>query len=671
MNPPLKRGRGRPPKPIAPEYIFKAISATLDALMDLTDGAGRILAEAFMDPVSKKDYPEYYKVIPKPMAISLMRDKIEKRKYSNAEEFKRDVDLMVENAKTFNRKGSMIYKDAERIGAVVDEVLPKLVDEFRPSDEELRRMEEEAAMRQQRLQEQTYAAQQAQAQLQRPPVQDEALVATMRDILNTIETRQDDDGRHITEMFKELPSQRRYPDYYQKIKRPIALNNIHQKVSAYQYRTLTEFEADFNQMVANAMTYNDEGSEVYEDAVTLRMVFSELIKSHGGGSTAVASAGASGGAIAGVPVLKSEMQNLAIGGETYEIGDFVYIFNPNDPPKPTVAQILSFWIRPKRATGIPSPGITVCWYLRPEQTVHRASAKFMQNEVFKTNHAEDYFADEIFGRCWVLFIKDYIKGKPKGADLKDVFVCESRYNEQVKQYSKIKNWAACMPEQARNRIINMDYYETPLVPLKIYPAFPGSDAPPPLATPRLLDHPPDPLSALSPKKALQASLSRQSSTPQLQHIAQTGLHASPYSRAAPAPYVAPMPLQMNPTTRDPPEITEETIPLETVDCFETDQGKIKWFPAPPLDVVDSWTATHSLEWLYRKALEKRKAVGAALSDDPSSGKRSKIVDTTNGVTNRGDTEVGTMKQLAEVAIKAVQQVADEWMEEARQLRQIV
>lgn len=72
-------------------------------------------------------------------------------------------------------------------------------------------------------------------------------------------------------------------------------------------------------------------------------------------------------------------------------------------------------------------GVRVCWYFRPEQTVHKSHAKFMPNEVLKCSQFENYTENEILGRCLVLHVKDYVRGKPKNIAMEHVYVCESRY----------------------------------------------------------------------------------------------------------------------------------------------------------------------------------------------------------------------------------------------------
>jgi chromatin structure-remodeling complex subunit RSC1/2 len=114
-----------------------------------------------------------------------------------------------------------------------------------------------------------------------------------------------------------------------------------------------------------------------------------------------------------------------------------------------------------------SQGFNACWYLFPENTIHKATTKFMEKEVLKTGHHENYLCSEIIGRCWVLFIRDYIRGRPKGAVEKDTYVCESRYNEQNKTITKIKHWPSCLPEAIRSIELELVEFPAPIVPNRV------------------------------------------------------------------------------------------------------------------------------------------------------------------------------------------------------------
>lgn len=73
------------------------------------------------------------------------------------------------------------------------------------------------------------------------------------------------------------------------------------------------------------------------------------------------------------------------------------------------------------------------WYLRPEYTVHPVARRFYKQEVFRADRVTEHLVSEVQGKCYVYFIKDFMRGRPPGfkpADEKDVFLCESRYIEK-------------------------------------------------------------------------------------------------------------------------------------------------------------------------------------------------------------------------------------------------
>lgn len=76
---------------------------------------------------------------------------------------------------------------------------------------------------------------------------------------------------------------------------------------------------------------------------------------------------------------------------------------------------------------------------------------------------EKYLANEIESKCSVLYHKDFIRGKPAGFDTRDVYVCELRYSETAKAYSKIKHWSSCLPEAIREQPVDLELFAEPLV----------------------------------------------------------------------------------------------------------------------------------------------------------------------------------------------------------------
>jgi len=78
-----------------------------------------------------------------------------------------------------------------------------------------------------------------------------------------------DGSRERALLFREPPSRRDYPDYYQVIKRPISLRGIGSRIKRDEYDSIGAFVSDMRLLFQNARTYNSEGSGVYDDAAHL------------------------------------------------------------------------------------------------------------------------------------------------------------------------------------------------------------------------------------------------------------------------------------------------------------------------------------------------------------------------------------------------------------------
>uniref|UniRef100_A0A915PSR4 Protein polybromo-1 n=1 Tax=Setaria digitata TaxID=48799 RepID=A0A915PSR4_9BILA len=83
----------------------------------------RRIATAFMFLPSKKDYPEYYDYIERPIDLTTIKQKIDTDQYVSSSDFIKDMDLLVHNAWDFNEPGSQIYRDATTLQSVVRNAL--------------------------------------------------------------------------------------------------------------------------------------------------------------------------------------------------------------------------------------------------------------------------------------------------------------------------------------------------------------------------------------------------------------------------------------------------------------------------------------------------------------------------------------------------------------------
>lgn len=72
----------------------------------------RILIQLFMCLPSRKDFPEYFNIIEKPIAMNKIKDRIERHLYPDEDSCMEDFKLMFSNCKFFNEDDSQIYQDA-------------------------------------------------------------------------------------------------------------------------------------------------------------------------------------------------------------------------------------------------------------------------------------------------------------------------------------------------------------------------------------------------------------------------------------------------------------------------------------------------------------------------------------------------------------------------------
>jgi ATP-dependent helicase STH1/SNF2 len=132
-TPQPKRKRGRQPK--IPDTLSSSDRATLNrivssVLQSLKDMEQEIPAESsdseegpmvraiidpFMKPPPRSQYPDYYMIIKNPIAVDTIEKKIKRDDYQNLREFRDDVHLLCQNARTYNEDGSLLYQDANDI----------------------------------------------------------------------------------------------------------------------------------------------------------------------------------------------------------------------------------------------------------------------------------------------------------------------------------------------------------------------------------------------------------------------------------------------------------------------------------------------------------------------------------------------------------------------------
>ncbi|XP_063052007.1 transcription activator BRG1 [Engraulis encrasicolus] len=144
-----QRRRGRPPsEKISPNppMLTKKMKKIVEAIIKYKDGSnGRQLSEAFIQLPSRKELPEYYELIQKPMDFRKIKERIRSHRYRSLNDLERDVMLLCENAQTFNLEGSLIYEDSIVLQSVFTSLRQKIEkeEEAREGEESEEEMEAE------------------------------------------------------------------------------------------------------------------------------------------------------------------------------------------------------------------------------------------------------------------------------------------------------------------------------------------------------------------------------------------------------------------------------------------------------------------------------------------------------------------------------------------------
>lgn len=100
-----------------------------------------------------------------------------------------------------------------------------------------------------------------------------------KNILKKVKELKDRDGRQVAELFILLPTRKQLPDYYKQIAHPIDFDSIGKCLNKQGgYQTVWKFLLACELMLSNAQVYNEEHSELWEDAATLRKAFIAELK---------------------------------------------------------------------------------------------------------------------------------------------------------------------------------------------------------------------------------------------------------------------------------------------------------------------------------------------------------------------------------------------------------
>uniref|UniRef100_A0A8C2A4Z1 Protein polybromo-1 n=1 Tax=Cyprinus carpio TaxID=7962 RepID=A0A8C2A4Z1_CYPCA len=220
---------------------------------------GLLLAEPFLQLPARREYPDYYHQIKNPISLQQIRDKMKNGDYEGIEQMEADLTLMFENAKRYNMPNSTIYKRAQRLQQIMQkrEVRDDDEGDVSTANSDLgssKRKSHKKNTKKNRMK-MLYAA--------------------------VTEAREAGTGRRLCDLFMVKPSKKDYPDYYQIIQDPMDLRTIENNIRTERYNNEEALMDDMKLMFRNARHYNEEGSQVYNDANILEKIVKDKQKELG------------------------------------------------------------------------------------------------------------------------------------------------------------------------------------------------------------------------------------------------------------------------------------------------------------------------------------------------------------------------------------------------------
>uniref|UniRef100_A0A3Q1CGS4 Protein polybromo-1 n=1 Tax=Amphiprion ocellaris TaxID=80972 RepID=A0A3Q1CGS4_AMPOC len=281
--------------------LKEVLEQLLEAIVSHTDPSGRLVSELFQKLPSKVHYPDYYAIIKEPIDLRTIAQRIQIGFYKTVVAMAKDVDLMAKNAKTYNEPGSQVFKDANTIKKVFIQRKTEL-EHGEPTKSSLRiryyllniclcllLFRNRRSGQGDRLSGVSVALQYGSESEDDPVLsgsvcydegesEAESQSSSMEmsnpifQLYEAVRGARNNQGQIFAEPFQHLPSRREYPDYYQQIKHPIALQQIRAKMKNGDYESVEQMEADLTLMFENAKRYNMPNSSIYKRAFRLQQI---------------------------------------------------------------------------------------------------------------------------------------------------------------------------------------------------------------------------------------------------------------------------------------------------------------------------------------------------------------------------------------------------------------
>merc|ERR1712181_146371 len=118
--------------------LCKKMKKLIEVVMQYEDSDGRVLSEPFYKLPSRKELPDYYEIIKKPVDIAKIQQRIDDEKYEDMSGLQKDFMQLCTNTQQYNEDGSLIFEDSIVLQSVFTNARERLEEEMMEQDEESR-----------------------------------------------------------------------------------------------------------------------------------------------------------------------------------------------------------------------------------------------------------------------------------------------------------------------------------------------------------------------------------------------------------------------------------------------------------------------------------------------------------------------------------------------------